>query len=70
MNNGYYPEEVVTDNGREFDNVEFRKFCNEMGIKHNKVWVESHRSNGKLERVIGTIREGLLKLGTENLYRK
>lgn len=63
----FKPEEFVTDNGREFSNQTFILFCSENGIKHNKVSVESHRSNGRVERVIRTIREGLLKSGDGNI---
>ena len=55
------PEEIITDNGKEFVSEEFRKFCIGRKIAHRRVSVESHRSNGRVERVIGTIREGLIK---------
>ena len=58
---GDSPEEIITDNGKEFVSEEFRKFCRGEKIEHRKVSVESHRSNGRVERVIGTIREGLVK---------
>ena len=32
-----------------------------MNIEHRKVGVESHRSNGRVERIIRTLREGMLK---------
>lgn len=59
--NGDIPEELITDNGKEFSNKEVGMMCNELGIKHTKVSVESHRSNGRVERMIETIREGLAK---------
>ncbi|KAI5177603.1 hypothetical protein PAEPH01_2493, partial [Pancytospora epiphaga] len=46
----------ITDNGKEFCSGEFREMCEDKGIKHNKVGVESHRSNGRVERVIGIIK--------------
>ena len=58
---GSIPEELITDNGREFNNREFDLLCKNLGIIHTKVGVESHRSNGRVERVIRTIREGLAK---------
>ncbi|WUR02940.1 integrase catalytic domain-containing protein [Vairimorpha necatrix] len=58
---GKKPEEIITDNGREFYNEGFRELCNRLEIKHRKVSVESHRSNGRAERVIGTLRESILK---------
>lgn len=60
---GYIPEKIISDNGKEFVNDKFRIFANQMGIEHIKVGVESHRSNGRIERVIGTIREGIRKFG-------
>lgn len=33
----------------------------ESGIKHYKISVESHRSNGRVERMIRTIRKMILK---------
>ncbi|KAM0677901.1 hypothetical protein BDAP_001580 [Binucleata daphniae] len=32
-----------------------------MGIEHIRVGVEAHRSNGRIERVIGTVREASQK---------
>ncbi|KAF9749472.1 Transposon Ty4-H Gag-Pol polyprotein, partial [Nosema granulosis] len=58
---GIKPEEIVTDNGREFVNDEMRKYTIKRRIKHNKVGVESHRSNGRVGRAIRTIRDGLIK---------
>ncbi len=61
--NGNRPKELITDNGKEFNNEEFRNFCSTMDIFHRRVSIESHRSNGRVERVIGTLRETILKLG-------
>lgn len=59
---GLRPEELITDNGREFTSTTFKEFCAEKNIEHRIVSVESHRSNGRVERVIGTIRERLEKV--------
>lgn len=59
---GIIPENLITDNGREFINEDMTKMCKEYGIKHTRVSVESHRSNGRVERVIGSLRESLKKL--------
>ena len=64
------PEEIITDNGREFSNEMFTRFCQENRIEHRRVAVESHRSNGRIERVIRTIREGLLKAGGNDIETK
>ncbi|WUR04589.1 LTR Retrotransposon [Vairimorpha necatrix] len=63
--NGRRPEEIITDNGREFDNVDLKDLCRKLDITHNKVSVESHRSNGRVERVLGTLRELILKMSKE-----
>ena len=60
--NGNRPGELITDNGREFINDEFRELCRRLDIKHRKVSIESHRSNERVERVIGTLRESILRM--------
>jgi transposase InsO family protein len=60
------PVEIITDNGKEFSNESMRNWCSEENVLHRKVAVESHRNNGRVERVIGTIREGILKDDTED----
>lgn len=60
--NGNRPEEIITDNGKEFINEGFKELCHKLGIRHRKVSIESHRSNGRVERVIGTLREAILKM--------
>lgn len=61
IKNGGIIEEVITDNGKEFCNREFEELCRKYKVKHTKVGMESHRSNGRVERVIGTIRKALMK---------
>ncbi|KAM0677238.1 hypothetical protein COBT_004241, partial [Conglomerata obtusa] len=55
------PEKIITEHGKEFCNENFEKMCTDKKILHTKVAVESQNSNGRIERVIRTIREGLLK---------
>jgi len=64
------PGELITDNGKEFVSRKFEEMCTEKGVAHRKVSVESHRSNGRVERLIGTIREGLVKLKNGSLKEK
>lgn len=64
------PEEIITDNGKEFCNENFEKMCTDKKILHTKVAVESHNSNGRIERVIRTVREGLLKAEGKILQEK
>jgi hypothetical protein len=61
MSGGSIPSSVISDNGREFCNSEFSRMCIDYGILHRKVGVESHKSNGRVERVIGSLKEGLRK---------
>ena len=45
-----YPEEIVSDNGKQFTSAEFEAFLTSCGIKHIRVSPYYARSNGKLER--------------------
>ncbi|KAF9758263.1 hypothetical protein NGRA_3187 [Nosema granulosis] len=58
---GERPEEIITDNGKEFSNIQFKELCKDLGIRHRLVSVESHTSNGRVERIIRTLRESILK---------
>lgn len=59
------PRGLVTDNAKEFWRRKFTEFCFWKEIAHKKVSVESHRSNGRVERVIGTLRCGLRSIKME-----
>ncbi|WUR04686.1 endonuclease [Vairimorpha necatrix] len=59
---GKKPEEIITDNGKEFVNEGFRQLCKDLSIEHRKVSIEAHRSNGRVERVIGTLRKSIAKI--------
>ncbi|KAF9762654.1 putative integrase ORF3 [Nosema granulosis] len=43
-------EEIITDNGKEFCNESFGKWCADNKIIHIKVGLEAHKSNGRIER--------------------
>ena len=45
-----FPEEIVSDNGKQFVSEEFEAFLKSRGIKHIHVSPYYARSNGKLER--------------------
>ncbi|KAL0265822.1 UNVERIFIED_CONTAM: hypothetical protein PYX00_011537 [Menopon gallinae] len=45
----------------EFCGKDFARWCLERGIRHRRVEVELHQSNGRVERAIGTLRKGLAK---------
>lgn len=64
--NGIFPEKVITDNGLEFSNQNLYNLMQKYGINHEKIGVESHRSNGRVERVIGTFRDYIAKCEDEN----
>lgn len=70
IRDGLKPQELISDNGKEFGGCEFEKLCSEEGIKHRRVSVESHRSNGRIERLIGTVREGLVKVKLGTLHNR
>ncbi|KAM0680297.1 hypothetical protein COBT_004158, partial [Conglomerata obtusa] len=55
--NGFIPFEVITDNEKEFLDENFKDMCVKFGIIHNKIGVEAHRSNGRVKRVLSSIRE-------------
>jgi len=59
MDYGERPVELITDNGREFNNQVFKRMCWDNGVEHRLVEVEAHRSNGRVERAIRTIRDGI-----------
>ncbi|EQB60017.1 enzymatic polyprotein endonuclease reverse, partial [Vairimorpha apis BRL 01] len=67
---GKREKEIITDNGKEFINEDFRRLCRSLEIKHRQVSVEAHRSNGRIERVIGTLRESILKSEKETFKEK
>lgn len=61
------PEEVITDNGKQFTNrfgkggeVLFDKICRKNGITHRLTEPASPNQNGKVERFHGTLRRELL----------
>lgn len=61
------PELIVSDNAKEFTSEEFKKFCERNEINHYKTSIESHNSNGRIERVIKTVRDALFKNKGENI---
>ncbi|KAF9763577.1 hypothetical protein NGRA_1195 [Nosema granulosis] len=65
-----FPEEYVTDNGKEFVRNEFVNWCSRNEIKHRKVGLKAHRSNGRIERCIRTIREAVVKQCKGTLDKK
>ncbi|ELQ74545.1 LTR Retrotransposon [Trachipleistophora hominis] len=56
------PEMIITDNTKEFVAIETKNWMTEARIIHEKTSVESHKSNGRVERVIRTVREAIEKM--------
>lgn len=54
-------ETLVSDNGREFKNFKVAELTNRNGINHRFSIPYYHQSNGRVERAIKTIRNGLRK---------
>ena len=62
------PEQVVTDNGRNFVSEEFKEFLQKNRIKHTTSAPYHPSTNGLAERAVQTFKQGLTKLkeGTIN----
>jgi len=60
------PEQVITDNGRNFVSEKFKEFLH--GIKHTTSATYHPSTNGLAERAVQTFKQGLTKLkeGTIN----
>lgn len=56
------PEMLISDNAKEFESSDFKRWCANNEIIHRKISIEAHESNGRIERAIRTIREGVYKL--------
>ena len=67
---GMKPEGIVTDNAKEFQNDQMRELCSLMDIEHRKIGIESHKSNGRVERIIRTVRESILKSNKKTFEEK
>ena len=63
---GKNPEEIITENVKEFCNKEMEELCQQLNINHQKVSIESHKSNGRIERITRTMRDSILKSSKEN----
>lgn len=59
--NGIYPEEIIIDNAREFKSFELNEFCTKNNINIHYTSLEAHRSNGRVERLISTLVNMILK---------
>jgi transposase InsO family protein len=53
------PNNIITNNGTQFNAREFKDFCADLGIKINYALVLHPQSNGQAERSNGMILQGL-----------
>jgi len=53
------PEQIVSDNGRQFVSEEFSRFLKVNGIRHTTSSVYHPRSNGEIERFVQTFKRGM-----------
>jgi transposase InsO family protein len=58
---GWEPKAISTDNGNEFRAQRFRDALSELGITHRFIRAGRPQSNGKVERVQGTLLEEFYK---------
>ena len=63
------PKALVSDNGKQFDNLKFKNFCVELGIKNYYSSPAHPPSNGQAEATIMTLKAAL-KTKLENLNGK
>ena len=54
------PEQLVSDNGKQFDSAEFRQFCHRFNIRQTTSSPEYPRSNGLVERTVQTVKESFI----------
>lgn len=60
------PEILISDNGPSFNSVKFKSFTSEWGISHITSSPYHSKSNGLVERTIGTIKNMLQKCLSDN----
>lgn len=60
------PVEAVTDNGPQFRSNEFKTFLSENGVRHVCSPPYHPQSNGAVERVVQSVKKGLLKARCED----
>ncbi|KAI9565072.1 putative uncharacterized protein K02A2.6-like [Daphnia sinensis] len=56
------PEQIISDNGKQFDCVEFNRFCAKRQVRHLTSSPEFPQSNGLAERHIQTVKKTMLKM--------
>src|SRR5215469_2167566 len=64
------PGKILSDGGREFQNEEFAEFAEKQGIELMVTASESPWSNGKCEKVVGLLKEGMRKMREDGIGRR
>ncbi|KAI5193332.1 hypothetical protein NEMIN01_2480, partial [Nematocida minor] len=70
INNYGTPEKIITDNAKELTSREIEEYLINKGIEHERISVEAHTSNGRVERLIRTIREAIVKLDRRREFKE
>ena len=63
------PEQIVSDNGSQFTNTEFQKFCKVNGVQHIPVAAYHPRSNGEAEHFVKSLKHELKTSKEENILK-
>lgn len=59
------PDTIMTDNGTAFTSWDFKEFLRRNGVKHVLSSPYHPSSNGQVERMVGTVKQHLRKMGDE-----
>lgn len=63
---GGVPESIRTDDAKEFTSNELRTFLEKNGVKHETGSPYNQRSNGVAERMVGRVKQQLLRMCRDN----
>ncbi|XP_011858075.1 PREDICTED: uncharacterized protein K02A2.6-like [Vollenhovia emeryi] len=63
------PEQIISDNGRQFVSAEFKRFCRNNGIRHTTSSACHPRTNGEAERFVQTLKKAVSKSEGELIFR-
>ncbi|XP_011883701.1 PREDICTED: uncharacterized protein K02A2.6-like, partial [Vollenhovia emeryi] len=63
------PEQIISDNGRQFVSAEFKRFCRNNGIRHTTSSAYHPRTNGEAERFVQTFKKAVSKSEGELIFR-
>ncbi|KAM0687166.1 hypothetical protein COBT_001599 [Conglomerata obtusa] len=56
-----FPEKLIADNATEFCSREFKNWCTSRDITHHIISIENRRSSRRIERIIRSIIDQLIK---------